>query len=149
MNLVIEKFPAEARELILLAPLIFDKARQTLAEQDIKPSILHGNLSPHDTHAVRYHRNGQTITHVYLTSPSSFYGDSEFDMAFEDWPIPASRSEFSPHFYQGYYSTLSRRPGHAKRRLLYQLFHLLNGALMNGGTYLDHAVATAYRFLTA
>jgi hypothetical protein len=63
MNLVIEKFPAEARELILLAPLIFDKARQTLAEQDIKPSILHGNLSPQATHAVRYHRNGQTITH--------------------------------------------------------------------------------------
>ena len=94
---------------------------------------------------------------MYLTSPSSFYGDSEFDMAFEDWPIPESqdwpipesRSEFSSHFYQGYYSTLSRRPGHAKRRLLYQLFHLLNGALMNGDPYLQHAVATAYRFLTA
>jgi hypothetical protein len=28
MDLVIEKFPDEAHELILLAPLIFDKARQ-------------------------------------------------------------------------------------------------------------------------
>jgi len=30
---------------------------------------------------------------------------------------------------------------------MYQLFHLLNGALMNGGAYLDSAVAMAFRFL--
>ena len=35
-----------------------------------------------------------------------------------------------------------------KRRQVYQLFHLLNGALMNGGEYLQEALAVAYRFLS-
>lgn len=37
---------------------------------------------------------------------------------------------------------------HEKRRQVYQLFHLLNGALMNGGEYLQEALAMAYRFLS-
>lgn len=147
-DLVVEQFPEEGRELVLLAPLIFDKARSVLDQDSVKPSILHGNLSPRRTGAVTQERNGLATTHVYLTGPCSFYGDSEFDMAFEDWPIPESRPDFSPYFYKGYYSTLPRRPGHQRRRQVYQLFHLLNGALMNGGPYIHHAVQAAYRFLT-
>jgi hypothetical protein len=98
---------------VLLAPLIFDKTREVLEGHIIRPSILHGNLSPRRAGAVKMQRNNQVseykstntdaaagtkvqiltkrnnqdITHVYLTGPSSFYGDSEFDMAFEDWPV--------------------------------------------------------------
>ena len=72
---------------MLLAPLIFDKTREVLEGHIIRPSILHGNLSPRRAGAVKMQRNDQDITHVYLTGPSSFYGDSEFDMAFEDWPV--------------------------------------------------------------
>jgi hypothetical protein len=30
--------------------------------------------------------------------------------------IREARPDFSPHFYRGYYSTISRRAGHEKRR---------------------------------
>ena len=148
LNMVVERFPEDAHELVLLAPLVFDKTRQLLQDSSIRPSILHGNLSPQRMGVVTRQRNGEDIAHFYLFGPSSFYGDSEFDMAFEDWPLPETRPQLSAFFYDGYYSTIGRRPGHQKRREVYQLFHLLNGALMNGGPYLKEADAMAYRFVT-
>ncbi|MGB1606248.1 MAG: fructosamine kinase family protein, partial [Promethearchaeia archaeon] len=116
MDLVAERFPDEARELILLTPLIVDKARKVIDDENIRPSILHGNLSPLRTGIVKRKRNDEELLHVYLTGPSSFYGDCEFDMAFEDWPLPAARPAFSPFFWKGYYETMPRREGHEKRR---------------------------------
>jgi hypothetical protein len=44
---------------VLLAPLIFDKAREVLEGHIIRPSILHGNLSPRRAGAVKMQRNNQ------------------------------------------------------------------------------------------
>ena len=120
MNLIVRKFPEEAKELILLAPLIFDKTRQVrqpfvlaltrrsvsrrlfdcgwrsqdkatpfkcscliltadvsqvLEDHHVRPSILHGNLSPQRTGVVKMSINGVDLKHAYLTGPCSFYGD--------------------------------------------------------------------------
>jgi len=53
---------------------------------------------------------------VYVRACVCVCACSEFDMAFEDWPLPETRTDFSPLFYRSYYSTIERRPGHAKRR---------------------------------
>jgi hypothetical protein len=34
----------------------------------------------------------------------------------DKWQIREARPDFSPHFYRGYYSTISRRAGYEKRR---------------------------------
>jgi fructosamine-3-kinase len=50
-------------------------------------------------------------------------------------------------FWPAYRAAAGLHPGYAKRRGLYQLYHLLNHALLFGGSYASQALATARRLL--
>ena len=48
-------------------------------------------------------------------------------------------ASFSAEFWKGYRSVLPEAPGFKRRRPLYELYHILNHALLFGSGYLGQA----------
>jgi fructosamine-3-kinase len=91
-------------------------------------SMLHGDLWQGN---IGFHKDKPTIF-----DPAFYYGDRETDIAMTEL-----FSRFHDDFYQAYQDQWPLDEGYAYRKPVYQLYHVLNHALMFGGHYADSAKA--------
>lgn len=106
-----------------------DSVQKLLNGHTPKASMLHGDLWQGNT--------GFFKEQPVMFDPAFYYGDREADLAMTEL-----FSKFPKSFYDGYDSVWPIADEYAYRKSVYQLYHLLNHALMFGGTYLQSAQAT-------
>jgi fructosamine-3-kinase len=99
------------------------------------PSLLHGDL---------WHGNCAFLAHdrPVLYDPAVYYGDRETDLAMTELFGGFPRS-----FYAAYFERLPVDEGYARRRELYNLYHVLNHANLFGGGYRFDAELRMVRLL--
>ena len=89
-----------------------------------RPALLHGDLW-----------SGNFITggdgRAWLIDPAVYVGHPEADLAMTEL-----FGGFHPRFYDAYREARPLQPGYARRRDLYNLYHLLNHLNLFGGVYL-------------
>lgn len=92
-----------------------------------RASLLHGDL---------WSGNYQTLTdgRTAIFDPAVYFGDRETDIAMTEL-----FGGFAPAFYAAYNATYPLHPGYAKRKTLYNLYHILNHYNLFGGGYLGQA----------
>ncbi|MFY1027662.1 fructosamine kinase family protein [Actinobacillus seminis] len=92
---------------------IVQKVAQILAKHNPKPSLLHGNLWIENCTSANQK--------PYIYDPACYWGDRECDLAFTELfePFPAK-------FYENYHRTFPLDESYQERKLVYQLYHLLN-----------------------
>ena len=88
-----------------------------------RPSLLHGDLWSGNA---AFMRDGTPV----IFDPAVYYGDREADIAMTEL-----FGGFSAEFYRAYDETDPRDPGYATRKLLYNLYHVLNHLNLFGGGY--------------
>lgn len=98
-----------------------------------QPSLLHGDLWCGNLAA---DEQGDPV----FFDPASYYGDRETDLA-----LTELFGGFPQSFYRGYESVWPLDPGYGQRKPWYQLYHILNHAIIFGGHYLHDAVARLRR----
>mmetsp|Transcript_36925 Transcript_36925/g.72054 ORF Transcript_36925/g.72054 Transcript_36925/m.72054 type:complete len:391 (+) Transcript_36925:194-1366(+) len=116
------------------AAAVCERAHEILMPLDLslRPSTLHGDLWLGNAGITS---DGE----VSVYDPSSFYGHSEFDLAFRGWPSDHGFPGLSEAFYTAYHFHIPREQGYEERGDLYRLFHLINHACMFGeGEYVQH-----------
>jgi fructosamine-3-kinase len=94
-----------------------------------KASMLHGDLWQGNT---GFHK-GQPV----LYDPAFYFGDRETDLAMSEL-----FGRFPDPFYQGYSDKWPIDADYLFRKPVYQLYHVLNHALLFGGHYLNSARST-------
>ena len=92
---------------------IIEKSTALLLKHKPQPALLHGNLWIENCAAV----NGQPV--VY--DPACYWGDRECDIAFSELFEP-----FPAEFYQSYNAIYPLDENYWQRKLVYQLYYLLN-----------------------
>lgn len=112
-----------------LADNLTDLSVFTHSLRDTQPvaSLLHGDLWSGNL-------AGDQQGHPVYFDPASYYGDRETDLA-----LTELFGGFPSSFYQGYDSVWPLEAGYKLRRPWYQLYHILNHALIFGGGYLPDA----------
>jgi fructosamine-3-kinase len=106
-----------------------------LLEHAPLPSLLHGDLWGGN---LSYDREGNPV--VY--DPAVYYGDREADLAMTEL-----FGGFSGDFYAAYREAWPLDPGYAVRKILYNLYHVLNHLNLFGGGYLGQAQNMTDRLL--
>ncbi|REL28873.1 fructosamine kinase family protein [Thalassotalea euphylliae] len=106
-----------------------------LAHHHPEPSLLHGDLWQGNV--------GFTELSGVIYDPACYYGDREADIAMTEL-----FGLFPTSFYQGYQATFPLSKRYAKRKLLYNFYHILNHANMFGGVYIKQAKANLHRILS-
>lgn len=100
--------------------------KSLLAGHQPTASMLHGDL---------WHGNiGFHHEQAILFDPAFYFGDRETDIAMTEL-----FSRFPAAFYQGYNSVWPLEEEYEYRKSVYQLYHILNHALLFGGHYLESA----------
>jgi len=98
-----------------------------LAGHTPQPSLVHGDLWGGNA-AVTV--EGEPV----IFDPATYYGDREVDLAMTEL-----FGGFPPEFYQGYNQVFPLDPGYARRKILYNLYHILNHFNLFGGGYAAQA----------
>jgi fructosamine-3-kinase len=106
-----------------------------LLDHQPKPSILHGDLWSGN---LAYDRLGQPV----IYDPAVYYGDREADLAMTEL-----FGGFGRRFYDAYRESWPLSPGYATRKVLYNLYHILNHLNLFGGGYLSQAEGMIDRLL--
>lgn len=91
------------------------------------PSLLHGDLWSGN---FAFLPDGTPV----IYDPACYYGDREADIAMTEL-----FGGFSADFYRAYRETYPLHSGYARRKLLYNLYHILNHANLFGGSYAQQA----------
>lgn len=91
------------------------------------PSLLHGDLWSGN---YGFDSAGSPV----LFDPASYYGDREADLAMTEL-----FGGFAPAFYQAYAEAWPLDPGYRIRKVLYNLYHILNHVNLFGTGYLGQA----------
>ncbi len=101
--------------------------------RDYQPqaSLLHGDLWSGNCAAAKCGTN--TIKPV-IYDPAIYYGDRETDIAMTEL-----FGGFTKGFYQAYQETWPLEAGYKKRKILYNLYHILNHLNLFGSGYLSQA----------
>jgi protein-ribulosamine 3-kinase len=94
-----------------------------LEVHDPKPSLLHGDLWSGNA--------GFTAAGPVVFDPAVYYGDREADLAMTEL-----FGGFPREFYDAYNEAWPLEAGYARRKHLYNLYHLLNHLNLFGGGYL-------------
>ncbi|MBU1215243.1 MAG: fructosamine kinase family protein [Gammaproteobacteria bacterium] len=97
------------------------------ADYTPQPSLLHGDLWG-GNHG--FLADGTPT----IFDPACYYGDRECDLA-----MTALFGGYPAEFYAAYQTAWPLDPGYAKRRELYNLYHILNHANLFGGSYARQA----------
>ncbi|GGF70229.1 fructosamine kinase family protein [Alteromonas lipolytica] len=99
---------------------------QFLKPHQPQPSLLHGDLWSGNV--------GFSHQQPVVFDPAVYYGDRETDIAMTELfgRLPEA-------FYQGYNAIWPLHEDYPQRRKLYQLYHILNHAVLFGGHYLQAA----------
>lgn len=97
--------------------------------EDYQPpaSLLHGDLW-----SGNYAVDESGIPVIF--DPATYYGDREADIAMTEL-----FGGFSPRFYSAYNDSYSLDSGYRTRKILYNLYHILNHFNLFGGGYLSQA----------
>jgi fructosamine-3-kinase len=115
---------------------LMDRVPGFFASYDPIPSLLHGDLW--GGNAGFDAETGEPV----LFDPATYYGDRETDLAFTEL-----FGGFGPAFYEGYASVWPLDTGYARRKTLYNLYHVLNHDHLFGGGYGSQAQAMMDRLL--
>lgn len=113
---------------------------QRLANIDVVTSKVHTLLKPHSPTPSLVHGDlwfGNTGFHgttPIIYDPAVYIGDRETDIAMAEL-----FGSFPEAFYAGYHSVAPLSEDYQSRRHVYQLYHLLNHALLFGGHYIYDA----------
>ena len=131
-----------ARERGLL-PLTSDKKIDRLCDQlgqhlDLsgeRPALVHGDLWSGNTFS-------DTAGNPCLVDPAVHFGLRETDLAMTELfgRLPKT-------FYDAYRDAFPQNPGYEKRKLIYNLYHLLNHLNLFGGSYLASVESTVNTFV--
>ena len=112
-------FP-KAAELLAAIP-------QILATHQPQPSLVHGDLWGGNA--------GFTSAGIpVIFDPATYWGDREVDVAMTEL-----FGGFPAAFYQGYESAYPLDSGYPQRKILYNLYHILNHYNLFGGSYQSQA----------
>ena len=99
-------------------------------------SLLHGDLWSGN---YSYDLAGRPV----LYDPAIYYGDRETDLAMTEL-----FGGFSTTFYAAYSEAYPLDPGYKTRKILYNLYHILNHLNLFGGSYLNQAEDMMEKLLT-
>lgn len=94
-----------------------------LAGHDPAPALVHGDLWSGNAAITQ---TGEPV----ILDPATYYGDREVDIAMSEL-----FGSFHPAFYQGYNAAYPLDAGYSRRKLLYNLYHILNHFNLFGGSY--------------
>jgi len=94
-----------------------------LLDHDPTPSLLHGDLWGGN---IGYTTDGEPV----IFDPAVYYGDREADLAMTEL-----FGGFGGEFYAGYREAWPVDAGYAARKVLYNLYHVLNHLNLFGGGY--------------
>ncbi len=100
---------------------------EILAGHDPQPSLVHGDLWSGNA-AVTQQRE------PVMFDPATYYGDREVDLAMTEL-----FGGFPADFYRGYNAAFPLDPGYLQRKILYNLYHILNHFNLFGGSYAAQA----------
>ncbi|RDV27517.1 fructosamine kinase family protein [Alteromonas aestuariivivens] len=106
---------------------------QFLSSHRPEPALLHGDLWSGNASICK---RGPIVY-----DPAVYIGDRETDLAMSEL-----FGAFPAGFYQGYHDTYAIDGDYARRKSLYQLYHLLNHALIFGGHYLASCKSAIIHF---
>ncbi len=102
---------------------LLDKIPEILANYQPKPSLVHGDLWGGNASVT-------TAGEPVIFDPATYFGDREVDLAMTEL-----FGGFSPAFYQGYQEVWPLESGYERRKILYNLYHILNHFNLFGGGY--------------
>jgi len=109
---------------------------QVLIDHRPQPSLLHGDLWGGN---LAYDKAGRPV----IFDPAVYYGDREADLAMTEL-----FGGFGNAFYDAYCESWPLDPGYATRKVLYNLYHILNHLNLFGGGYLAQANGMLERLLS-
>ncbi len=112
-------------------------ALPALLDHQPQPSLLHGDLWGGNLGALA---NGQPV----IFDPAVYYGDREADVAMTEL-----FGGFDGAFYAAYREAWPLAAGYATRKILYNLYHVLNHFNLFGGGYLRQAQQMMGQLLAA
>ncbi len=119
-----------------LATRLLEAVPQLLASHQTQPSLVHGDLWSGNAAVT-------TTGEPVILDPAVYYGDREVDLAMSEL-----FGGFPPTFYQGYQSVSPLEQGYEKRKVLYNLYHILNHFNLFGGSYRNQAEQMMKQVLT-
>ena len=120
-------FPRQAELLAALPSL--------LAGHEPLPSLVHGDLWSGNASVTV---DGTPV----ILDPATYYGDREVDIAMTE-----EFGGFPQAFYEGYNAAYPLAAGYEKRKILYNLYHILNHFNLFGGGYGSQAQSMIDRLL--
>jgi fructosamine-3-kinase len=109
------------------AAQLLAKIPKILANYRPKPSIVHGDLWSGNA-------SFTTDSIPVIFDPATYWGDREVDLA-----MAALFGGFPNAFYQGYNDVYPLDPDYSTRKILYDLYHILNHYNLFGGNYQGQA----------
>lgn len=115
---------------------LVDCVRQRLSGHQPQPSLLHGDLWSGNC--------ALGPDGPYIFDPACYWGDRECDLAM----LPL-HNEQPPQIYDGYQSVSPLPPDFLSRQPVYQLYTLLNRAILFGGQHLVNAQSALERLIAA
>jgi fructosamine-3-kinase len=108
------------------AQQLLDCLPQLLSHQP-QPALVHGDLWSGNA---GFLRDGRPV----IFDPATYWGDREVDLAMTEL-----FGGFPPAFYQGYHAVYPLDEGYDRRKVVYNLYHLLNHYNLFGGSYQGQA----------
>ncbi|MEM7714827.1 MAG: fructosamine kinase family protein [Cyanobacteria bacterium P01_A01_bin.68] len=106
-----------------------------LADRKVQPSLVHGDLWGGNA---GFLESGEPV----IFDPATYYGDREVDIAMTE-----VFGGFPTAFYQGYNEVFPLADGYEQRKVLYNLYHILNHFNLFGGGYASQANQMISRIL--
>jgi fructosamine-3-kinase len=100
---------------------------QLLADRQPQPSLVHGDLWSGNA---GFTSSGTPV----IFDPATYWGDREVDLAMTEL-----FGGFPAAFYQGYNEIYPLDPSYSNRKILYNLYHILNHYNLFGGSYQSQA----------
>jgi fructosamine-3-kinase len=106
---------------------VVTKVRDLLVNRKPQPALVHGDLWSGNAAILD---SGEPV----IFDPATYYGDREVDLAMTEL-----FGGFPTVFYQGYTEISSLAEGYQQRKILYNLYHILNHFNLFGGSYAAQA----------
>lgn len=111
------------------ADRLLERLPDLLADVEVRPSLLHGDLWGGNA---GFLRDGTPV----IYDPAVYRGHHEADVA-----MTRLFGGFGPRFHAAHRAAFPAAPGHERRAELYNLYHILNHALLFGGGYHPQAAS--------
>ncbi|NET72391.1 MAG: fructosamine kinase family protein [Sphaerospermopsis sp. SIO1G2] len=114
---------------------LIDAIPKLLANHPVQPALVHGDLWGGNA---GFTVDGEPV----IFDPATYYGDREVDIAMTEL-----FGGFPNAFYQGYQEVFPLEPGYETRKILYNLYHIVNHFNLFGGGYVSQANGMIERIL--